>query len=203
MTYQIYIDTLARQVVQSPVNSAVAALPPFVQGDTLTLQIQALQPTGQLVQPVYTIVSVAGLTMEVAIGTRIGSGNTIYAAQYAWTPDINNFFSAALALNTAAINTLLGTNQSASAWIEVKLINGLGVPTTILDQQITIQAAVIQNGNLTPVPPGGTAASLEYCNAQFLSRLIQGQIILESPDGTKKAALYLGDDYTLHCDPIP
>ncbi len=202
--YDLLIDLQSGEPVIAVDNPAAAPLPPFVQGDTLNLRIFLLNRTSTYpVSTPYTLLNVAGIgALQVALGDKIGNATNYYTTQFTWTADtVNNCFTAALPMNTAAITTLIGANPSASTWLEVKYLVA-GLPTTVLEKQITIQAAVIKAGGLPPLPPGLTPLSAEYANATFLPRQVQGAITLVSPDGTKKLALYIDNDGTFHTDPI-
>ena len=102
-------------------------------------------------------------------------------------------------LNTAPIATLLGSGKTASLYFEVEYTQS-AVPTTVLLQSTTIFADGIKAGS-TVVPAGETALSAEVANATFLKNTNNG-FTLTNPTTGHQAFVYLGDDDTLHCDPI-
>jgi hypothetical protein len=178
--FDIFIDTNRQKPVRSFTDPTIVDLPPLVQGDTPTFRIWNLVQTATFQNSTtpYAYLGTAGLSLEVALGTRVGNSSLLYTQQFVWTPDANaQYFSAQFPLNTAGIDTLLSTNTQASAWFEVKYLSA-GMPTTILDQNVQVQAAVIKAGALV-VPPGQTALSAEEANAAFLKRKISGAIYLE------------------------
>jgi hypothetical protein len=202
--FSLFIDTASGTLVQDSSNSAAAPLPALVQGDTLNLRIYLLArtPGFPLVNPPYTIISNAGMALQVAIGDKVGNVTNYYATQFVWNPDqANQYFSAALALNTAAITALLGSGASATTWLDIQYLIG-GIPTTVLEIPVTIQASVIKAGGGAPLPPGQTPLSAEYANATFLTRSVVGQIILVNANTGKKIALYVDDDGKAQMDPI-
>ena len=200
--FDIFIDKAARKAVQGIASNTIVDLPPFVQGDTPTFRITILDrsPSYPLGIP-YVAIPTAGLTLQVALGTRVGGATTYFAQQFTWVPDPGGApnWSAQFALNTAGINTLLGNDTSDQAWFEVKYLSG-GLPTTVMDELVTVQAAVIKPGVLV-VPPGLTAISAEEVNQAFLRKSNNGFTLI-SPDGSKQAFLYLGNDGAFHVDPI-
>jgi hypothetical protein len=199
----IFIDVDAQEVVRGFADSSSATLPRFVQGDSPTLRIWPLKRTATFNAGIvpYSYLGTAGATFEVAIGTRVGNASTIYTEQLVWTSDANNqSVSAALPLNLPAIDTLIGTNSSGSAWFEVKYLSN-GFPTTILDKQIDLQASVIKPGSAV-VMPGATSISAESVNATFLKRIIHGAFILQNDRTGNQIAVYFGDDGAFHADPI-
>lgn len=201
--FDLYIDVSQNMLVGGTLNPQAAKAPPFVQGDSPTFRIFLLTPTGNPITP-YNFIPTAGLSLEAALGSKIGSGSTLYTNQYVWTPSTDpqnpNYWIATFPMNTAAITTLIGAAASAQAWFEVKYVTN-GVPTTVLQLQVTVQAAVIQGAGVV-VPPGLTPVSAEYVNATFLKQTIVGPFFLVDPNTNKKFAIYVGDDGSLHADPV-
>lgn len=178
--FDIFIDTNRQKIVRGFTDTTIVPAPPFVQGDTPTFRIWPLIQTAAFQQSTtpYAYLGTAGLSLEVALGTRVGNASTLYSQQFAWMADANaQYFSAQFPLNTAAIDALLGTNAQAQAWFEVKYLSA-GFPTTILDESIQVQAAVIKAGAFV-APPGATALTAEEANAAFLKRKISGAFYLE------------------------
>jgi hypothetical protein len=198
MTLDLYIDTAQRKLVQGPLSSSFVNLPAFSQGNTVTLRIRCLTPTANFPasSPPYSLVSTSGRTLQLAIGTRAGNTSTHYAEQYTWTagPDsADPYFTADLALNTAGVTTLLGSGATATAWLEINLVEG--TPRTVLSQQITIEASVIKNDTVT-VPAGLTPLSAEAARAMFLTD------VWSSQDGSKKYHVYVDNNGAVKADPL-
>lgn len=201
--FDIYIDTVSGETVTGPSNPASAPLPRFTQGDTMSLRIYLLaRTTTYPLSTPFNIINNAALSLKVAIGPKDGSaGSTLYTQQFTWAKDASNqYFFADLALNTAAIATLLGSAaQVTSPWFEVEYTQN-GFPTTVLSKQITLNAEVIETGTIS-APAGQTAASVEYVNATFLKNENNG-FVLANPNTGQKRFVYLGDDGVVHFDPI-
>lgn len=179
--FSIYIDVVNNLVIGGIGigQGQAASLPPFVEGDTPSYQIFLCTPTNNPLTP-YTLMPIGGLSLQVAIGDKIGNVTNYYTTQFVWAPSTDptqpNYFFATLPLNTAAITTLIGGASSAQSTFEVKYLQN-GVPTTVLSQQITIQATVIKNGGVV-VPPGLTALSAEVANATFLKNPVSDLFLL-------------------------
>src|SRR5438132_5910488 len=175
--HNIYIDIDRSVVVLSPTDSSIAPLPPFIQDDTLNLRVWLLTDFSRTAA--YTKIPVAGITLQVAIGTKSGNTTLYYTQQFTWVPSTDlgqPYFAAQLPMNTAGITALLGAGAAAQAWFEVKMIQS-ALPVSVLSQSITVQAAVIKAGGV-PVPAGLTPMSVEAAYAAFLTRNITGQIPL-------------------------
>ena len=199
MNLDLYIDTARRVLVAGPQNSSIVQAPTFEQGNTVTMRIRALQPTANFPagDPPYTLIPVAGRTLQLAIGTKVGNSQLHYVEQYVWTAGtdlIDAYWYADVAFNTDAVATAIGSSVSKTAYLEINLVEG--TPRTILSQQVTIEASVIKN-DLVTVPAGLTPLSAEAARALFVA---QGPWV--SPDGTKRANVYLGNDGAIHADPI-
>lgn len=200
--YDLYIDVVAGALISSLQNPQTTNPPPLVQGDNPTWRIWLCNPTGDPRTP-YTLIPIAGLSLQVAIGDKVGNTTNYYTQQFTWAPSADpanpNYFIAQLPLNTAAITTLLGSGASANSTLQVVYIQG-GFPTTVLEIQVTIQAAVIKNGGVI-VPPGATFLSAETAAATYLKRTIVGAIILQNPNG-KQVALFCDADGSFKADPL-
>lgn len=199
----LYIDTYSRKLVSGVSNLNPGSLPGFTQGDTISLRIYLLARTTTYPQgTAYQIINNADLSLKVALGPKNGtSGSTLYTQQYTWTPDSQNqYFYANLPLNTAAIESLIGTAESARAWFEVEYTQG-GLPTTVYQEEVTIQAEVIEAASLV-TPAGENPISLETAKAMFIGHETTGFVLKNVATG-QKVQVYLADDGEVHFDPIP
>lgn len=200
--FNLYIDTNSGESVRGPTNSGQAPLPRFVQGDTISFRIWLLERTTSypLGANPYGIINNADLSLKVALGPKNGTpGSTLYTQQFTWAKDANNqYFYANIALNTAAINLLIGNGESASAWFEVEYTQN-GFPATVFQQSVTIHAEVIETGSVT-VPEGATAMTAEEANATFLKRTNSGFYIENATTG-HKVFVYLDDNDQVQFSP--
>jgi hypothetical protein len=198
--HNLYIDIDRSEAVRSSVDSSVVSLPQFVQGDSLQLRIWLLSNYSQL--EAYDEVPVSGITLQVALGTKVGNSSTLYTQQYTWTPSADlgqPYLSATLPMSTAEITTLLGSSATASAWFEVKMISS-AVPVTILSKQVTIQAAVIKSDS-TSVPAPLTPLSAEAANASYVRTIHTGSFDLYNANG-KGCRIYVDEDGAFRADPL-
>jgi hypothetical protein len=158
--YDIYIDCDRAAVVTSASNSSLKALPKFVQGDTMLLRVHLLKGYAAVMES-YEVIPTTGLTLQVALGTRVGNSTTYYTQNLTDWDEAEDltYFEGEFPMSTEAITTYLGSNGSKQAYFEVKYIRE-GLPTTVLSEQVTILAAVIKDGGFEePVDP--TPASVE------------------------------------------
>jgi hypothetical protein len=205
-TIDLYIDIREKKLVSGLLDATPKQLPKFVQGDNQSMRIWLLQPVSvsSFTTP-YEYVPVAGVTIQAAIGTRVGNSTTYYTQQFSWTASADlasPYFDAIFPMNTAAITTLLGTGgESTAAFFEVKMIVA-AVPTTVYSEGCTIQAAVIKDGGISS-PPLATPMTVEAAQASFLGYEITGPFTLIcATDPTKKISVYVDTAGAFHADPI-
>lgn len=198
----LYIDTLSGKLVNGESNATESQLPKLVQGDTITFRIYLLERSTTFPYSApYSIVNNADLSLSVAIGPKDGTaGSTLYTQQFTWARDAaNQYFYANLPLNTANITTLLGSAATAAAFFEVQYVQN-GYATTVYQEACTIHAEVIEAGSVV-APVGQVAATVDYVNSTFVKNENNGFVLANASTGNK-VFVYLGDDNTVHFDPI-
>ena len=186
----LFIDTTTGNLVSSQVSSqiVVPGSLPLNYGDTLSLQVYLLTRIANPSGPgtVLSGISTNGISLQVYLSDALSV--TVYTQQLTWTTDANNvYFIGTLALNTAALLTLLGgggspTLASATAYLKINFVQS-GLPTTVLNQAVTIR---VGSPNATQsVPAGLTPLSVEVAKTMFVPKQpVAGQgIFLSSPSG--------------------
>jgi hypothetical protein len=186
---KLFINTSANQLVAGQ-NSTQLIEPgsiPLFFGDTLLLNIYLLQvPIGwDARNPMASgleTVPTNGLQLFFYIddGTI---GGTIYTQQIAFAEDPSQrFFIGTLALNTAALQTLIGANTGAPAWIKIGYVQN-GVQTTVLSARVTINVGLPLVA--LAVPAALTPLSAEVANATYYPQLpVAGMpLLIKSPAG--------------------
>jgi hypothetical protein len=200
--HDIYIDCDRAAVVTSQSNSSIKTLPRFVQGDTMLLRIHLLKGFASVMED-YEVIPTSDLTLQVALGTRVGNSTTYYAQNLtSWAEsEALDYFEGEFSMATAEVTAYLGTSTSKQAFFEIKYIRS-GLPTTVLSQEVQVLAAVIKEGGFV-APTEPTPLSVEVGNAIYvIAAGHQGSIRLISPDGTKQCDMYYGDDGAMHFDAI-
>src|SRR5436189_695150 len=194
-SHRINIDTDRNLPIIGVSDSSIAELPAMVQEDTLALRIALYAGFSRVSD--YTPIPVSGITLEVALGRKVGNASLLYTQQFTWVASddlADPYFAADLPMNTAAIATLLGSSAQADAYFEVKMLDG-GLPRTVLSRLVRIQAAVIKDGGLEAAALP-TPISAETCQALFLQRIIPASagnpLILQN--GSITYALYPDTD---------
>lgn len=196
----IYIDMDRGEVVLGKSDSSIAPLPLFVQGDSLLIRIWLL--TGYSKFRAYSYVPVDGITIQAALGEKIGNDTVYHTQQFTWTPstDLNNpYWEATFPMNTQELTDLIGSNSSASSWFEVKIIQDL-VPFTVLSKHVTVQASVIKEGG-TVAQVLENPLSVEAANAAFVKVVHTGSFDLMNANG-KGVRIYVDEDGAFRTDSL-
>lgn len=196
----LFIDIDRSEPVAGKTEPSIVPLPRFIQGDSLLLRIWLL--TGRSRVSSYSYVPVAGITLEAALGVKVGNATTYYTQQFTWTASedlAQPYFEAVFPMNTDAITTLIGSAEQDQAWFEVKMIQD-GTPITVLSKLVTVHASVIKEAGIT-VPAGLTPLSAEAAAASFVRVIHTGSFDLMNSNG-KGCRLYVDDDGVFRADPI-
>jgi hypothetical protein len=188
----LYVDTTRNMLVGGLNNPAFVnpnALPIFY-GDELLLNIYLLNnvgPQGSGNSP-FSVIPTAGLALQVYLTDGTAAG-TVYTNQVVFQADPSGtFFSGILPLNTPALQTLLGSNPYATAFLKIGYLQN-ALPTTVFSGQVTVNVG-LPNAQLQ-VPPGQTPLSAEVAAQTFVPiNGVAGQpIILVSAAGKKIALM--------------
>jgi hypothetical protein len=196
----LYIDIDRKVAVQGKSNNTFRPVPPFTQGDGEPMVIYLLKNWSGTT---YEYVPVSGITLQVALGSKSGSTTVYYTQQFTWTPSTdlaNPYWSATLPMNTNGINALLGSKETATAWLEVKKIES-AVALVVLSKKVIVEGTVIKPATLT-VPANQTPLSAEAANAAFLGRVITGSFDVINPTTGKGFRVSAAEDGTPKEDPI-
>jgi hypothetical protein len=205
---RLYIDTSSNKLVKSAISTAPITDFFFVQGDTVTLIIQLLEPnpSGGIVAP-YSTVILTGLSFRVGIGTAssvIGSGIPgIFQSSFSIDSSLNTATGILYIEPTAAATLITPTLKANAADFEIEVSEG-GNYSTVYSGSIQLRAELIEAAS-PPVPsPGDTYLTANEINANYLSKAgIAGESKLWiSANGSFKVLQYLGDDGVMHFDPV-
>lgn len=185
----------------------------FFQGQHLQLRIWPVRPSGTSIGNAFTPVPLTAFDgIKIAVGKRAGTPTPLalagmgtsypFAAQT--TPDsdgVSGYWSGELNLNTTAMNTEIGSNDTATAWLEIVVVRS-GNPRVILQQQITITAVVLDPSGAVSLPGAATEyftkdeirALFVPWDARNRAECSGRRIILTSPAGTATREIGVADD---------
>jgi hypothetical protein len=214
MSYRaLYIDTsVVNGQLLSGLNDdsilPLSGIPLYVGDAGLVLQIYLMTPL-QIKNPSnpsnYSIIPTTGLTLEVFLDNGEFNTDVIYTQQVNWqTDEDNQFFYAFFPMNTAALETLLGSQTSATCYLHIGYLQN-GLPTTVFLQQISVSCGI--PNALAVVPAPLTPLSVQAADQRYVPMTgAPGEgFILTSPNGVQKM-IHLVDvgagDAQLQADPV-
>jgi hypothetical protein len=167
------------------------------QSNNQDFQVQVIEPDPSGKPGAYVIVDLNGSGLRMSVGdTPQGAvGPTPLALQDTFTWDsTNKWFTAALALNTAAIDTFLGAGASKPAYFEVNLTTA-GNRITLLQVVFNLKAVVDE---LTAVAPVATDQFLTKAECLALFAKLLGdtgqRVVFRSASGVYGRELGVGDN---------
>lgn len=189
---KLIVDRQNRKLVSF--NGTVAQIPDLFQSNTISLQVQVVDPTADFRNP-YSTVDLNGYGLRASVGeppTGASGGPTPLALQDTFTWDaVNKWFTADLALNTTAVNTYIGSAPLATAYFELNLTLA-GARTTLLQQPFTLRAVVDELASTVPTPTD------IYLPKSEILALLAAKLdkVMLSPSGTWARELGISDDGT-------
>lgn len=189
---KLTIDRQNRKLVSY--NGTVSQIPDLFQSNTVTLQVQVVDPAPTTLQNP-TLVNMNGFGLRASVGpkpTGASGGPALLALQDTFTYDnINLWWIGDLTLNTVAVNNYIGAADFATAWFELNLTIA-GNRDTLLQQQFVIRANVDEGIALIPDP-----AEVFLTKAETLA-LLAAKLdkVMKSPSGTWARELGIADDGT-------
>lgn len=192
----LYIDRQNKKLVDY--NGSVVSLPALFQGNVVDLKIAILDPTGSKTGARYSLVNAGSYGLRVSVGatpTGTAGGPTPLALQNSFTWNASDStFSGSLELNTAAIDSHIGTAASAVAYFEVNLTLA-GNRTTVLQEAITLRAVVDEATTTAPTPTESYFTNNESL-ALFVKKVGNAGevIVLKSPNGVYGREIGVADD---------
>ena len=202
---KLYVNWFEKRFQQGLRNGGTFTLPTFYQGDIVPMQIYLLEPDADAGPTSYSKVDISNMALQLAVGpTPVGNAvETLIVTQFSWSKNTQeNYFYADVAFNVAGVATLLGAAASATAYLELEVTEGSS-KTTLIQQQITIKAELIEAASLT-VTAGSTPLSLEVAMQLFaMKRMGPGETFtLVGPGNAKGVQLGANDDGSLQTDSI-
>jgi hypothetical protein len=96
-----------------------------------------------------------------------------------------------LSLNTAALNSWIGSESSKAAYFEIAITEGTA-RSVIYIASITLQNAVTQSGAVVPTPVDEFYTKAQ-ADSQFVRKIEDGFITVQSPGGTYQRVIGVDD----------
>lgn len=198
-----FVDITAGGFVTGVLSQERVAMRALGQADKILWAIQFVEklPDQGYVKP-YTVVPVTGLSLSVGIGFVEAAP---LCEQDTWTYDAtSNFVRGALDLDTASMRAAFTSGVDLiQPVLEFQITDSDGRATPI-HEQISVFRQILISGSPGPGPAGATYYTSNQMDGLYVKRVGkagEGRIIV-SPDGTKAVFEYLGNDGSMHYDPV-
>lgn len=198
---RLTVDITSRKLVAY--NGTPTAIGSLFQSNQLLLEIQTVDPTGTVgTGASYTVVDFSGFGLRVSVGsqpTGASGGPTPLALQTSFTWDTTRkLFTGTLALNTASVDSYIGSIDQKEAWFEINLTDGAD-RFTLLQDRFTIKAVVDEGSSTVPTPTDQFYTKNE-ADGRFHPRSGSTAYYLTNTTTGKSMILYLGDDDAFHAE---
>lgn len=193
-TRKLFVNWQTKKLQISDQKSGDVVLPVFNKYETIPFEVVIVEPSlVALGVERYSRVDISNLSLSIAINDTFDDAAPL-AYQSTFTKDEdNNVFSGELALNTTALNTYIGSNDSKTAYFEIEIQEGTARSKIYL-ATITIQNSVTQVSTTAPTPADEYLTKAQT-SAQFLQKVLPAgeQITITSPSGTYQRILGVDD----------
>lgn len=203
VTLKFFVDLNRGRVSSSPAYLVQYAIPELIVGDTVRVQVGLVEEDTTGGPGALNRLNVTGYSCKIAIGTE-GSTPETSATLAVISDGSDTIFSGTLPMNTTAVSNLFTASPGAtiSKTFELEFSDGTGTQT--IKQVVKLRNELITS-SLVDVPAPEEAISKNEAAALYLkkSENAAGEgFILVSPDGLKKAYLYLDNNGNLEIAPI-
>lgn len=198
---RLFVDVQARRLVLSGASASAAPGILLRQGENLPIQVYLLDSTGgnPTTNPFPGFYSSPGLTLQMGVCADLptGGSESLIAFQDTWT-SIQNGFAGFLNLNTEAMGNALANRATRGGTLELQVTEAATGPVKLIQQAVTLQAAVINGAGVLPVPLPDYLTRVET-EAAFVKHIGApgASMILVSSDGSKAVEIKCGDDGSL------
>lgn len=164
---KLYVAVDTKRVVQGLTNGGDFAIPALVQNDLQPMEIVLMRanPTGGITSP-FTQIEDA-LSLRCGVVTPGATVSVTHALATLSFDGVTKSYKGSLDLNTANIQTLLGTNTTAAATFEIEVTGSNEVVT--IQKPVTVYADGLKSGTPNPIP-GQTFYTAQETGTLFLGK---------------------------------
>lgn len=191
---RIFVNWFSKKLQISDRKSGEFVLPVFNKYETIPLEVVIVEPdTANTGIDRFARVDISNLSLSVSINDTFDDSSPL-AQQTSWTKDEdNNIFTGELALNTAALNTYIGSSDSKTAYLEIEIQEGTA-RSKVFTGTVILQNAVTTVSTTAPTPLDEYYTKAQT-TAQFVQKVLPAgeQITLTSPSGTYQRIIGVDD----------
>lgn len=195
-TRKLFVNWLTKLLQFSDTNGGIVTLPPFNKYENVPFEVVIVEPDPSAIGPPgFARIDISNLSLGIALNDTLDDATPL-AYQNTFTKDEElNLFTGSLNLNTAALNTWLGSSDSKQGYFEIELQEGSSNTSKIYQVGVTVKNSVLQVGATVPSP-----ADEYYTKAQADQQFVKPvgeagrQLTLTSPGNVYQRILGVTDD---------
>lgn len=185
----------ASKVLQiSDLNGGIVTLPAFNKYEVIPFKVVIVEPDlGAIGLPKWSRVDISNLSLSMALNDTYDDASPL-AYQNTFSKDEStNVFSGDLSLNTAALNTWIGSSDYKEAYFEIEIQEGTNV-SKIYQATVRVKNSVAQVGATVPSPVDEYFTKAQT-TSQFIQKIMAAgeQITITSPGNVYQRILGVDD----------
>ena len=152
VTQNIFVNIAEKRLQKSDLDGGEASIGPLFKYQSVPMTVCLVEEASDTVLPSYERKAVSNLSLRVSLNDTLDDASPL-VQQTTWTADSGtNTFTGTLDLNTAGMNSYVGSAASASAYLQIEFSQSGGGWTPVYQQSITVKNSVTQPTTTTPDP---------------------------------------------------
>lgn len=152
-TRKIFVNWLTKQLQVSDQNGGQVVLPPFYKYETVPWEVVIVEPdTSSVGVQKWRRVDISNLSLAMAINNTLDDATPLcYQSSFNKDEDLN-IFSGSLAINTAAMNSHIGSSSEVDVYFEIETQEGAESANKVYQVGIKVKNSVAPIGAVVPTP---------------------------------------------------
>lgn len=200
-----FVNWTEKRLQQSLTNGGEFIFPNFYKYESVPLRLRLVE-AGASSDGLgdFSLVDISNLTLRVTVNDTLDDAAPL-AEQQTWTLNASqNYWEGVLDLNTAAMNTYMGSNSSMAAYIQISVAETGGVWRTVYQRLVTIENSVAQPTTSSP-DPVNTYRTAQESDGLYLSGDNRPglELTLRSPSNNWTLTIGIDDNGTIKMQPLP
>ena len=193
----IFVNIAEKRLQKSDIDGGELLIGSLFKYQDLPLTVCLVEESTTSSLPFYERKSVNGVSLRISLNDTLDDASPL-CQQATWTADAStNTFSGTLSLNTAGMNSYVGSASSVTAYFQIEFSQGGAGWTPIFQQQVTVKNSVTQPTTTQPDPVERYYTAQE-ADGLFLTPIMrQGlQLVAISPSGNWQRVWGVDDNGT-------
>lgn len=152
VTQTLFVNIAEKRLQKSDLDGGELSIGPLFKYQSLPMTVCLVEESTTSLLPLYERKSVGNLSLRVSLNDTLDDASPL-AQQTSWTADSGtNTFTGTLDLNTAGLNSFVGSASSVTAYLQIEFSQSGGGWTPVYQQQVTVKNSVTQPTSTSPDP---------------------------------------------------